>query len=115
MRAKPNPGLGAYAAVLLHEKKRLEVSGGFRKTTNNRMEMLAALLFKSPSFHPRFPASSREARKFFPRIRRSIVFMRFTALFGEPLFAKRRSFSGETIEQDWEPNSKIFGCRFSCL
>jgi ribonuclease HI len=34
---EPNPGLGGYAAVLIHPKKRLEVSGAFRKTTNNRM------------------------------------------------------------------------------
>jgi ribonuclease HI len=40
---EPNPGAGAYAAVLLHPKKRLEISGGFRKTTNNRMEILAAI------------------------------------------------------------------------
>lgn len=40
---EPNPGPGAYAAVLLHPKKRLEISGGFRKTTNNRMEILAAI------------------------------------------------------------------------
>jgi ribonuclease HI len=41
---EPNPGPGAYAAVLLHPKKRLEISGGFRKTTNNRMEILAAIV-----------------------------------------------------------------------
>jgi ribonuclease HI len=40
---EPNPGPGGYAAVLLHPKKRKEISGGFRRTTNNRMEMLAAI------------------------------------------------------------------------
>jgi ribonuclease HI len=35
---EPNPGPGGYGAVLIHSKKRAEVSGGFRKTTNNRME-----------------------------------------------------------------------------
>lgn len=40
---KPNPGPGGYGVVLLHPKRRLEVSGGFRFTTNNRMEMLAAI------------------------------------------------------------------------
>jgi len=29
--------------VLLHPKKRAETSGGFRKTTNNRMEIFAAI------------------------------------------------------------------------
>lgn len=40
---KPNPGPGGYGAVLLHPKKRTEVSGGFRETTNNRMEIFAAI------------------------------------------------------------------------
>lgn len=40
---EPNPGAGGYGAVLLHPKKRLELSGGFRLTTNNRMEILAAI------------------------------------------------------------------------
>lgn len=39
----PNPGAGGYGAVLLHPKKRAETSGGFRLTTNNRMEILAAI------------------------------------------------------------------------
>jgi ribonuclease HI len=49
---EPNPGAGGYGTVLLHPKKRLEVSGGFRLTTNNRMEILAAIkgleLLKQP-------------------------------------------------------------------
>ena len=40
---EPNPGAGGYAAVLLHPRKRAEVSGGFRLTTNNRMEIFAAI------------------------------------------------------------------------
>jgi ribonuclease HI len=38
-----NPGPGGYGAVLIHKKKRKEISGGFRKTTNNRMELLACI------------------------------------------------------------------------
>src|ERR1043166_2273583 len=49
---EPNPGPGGYGVVLVHPKKRAEVSGGFRKTTNNRMEILAAIagleLLKQP-------------------------------------------------------------------
>lgn len=49
---EPNPGLGGYGAVLLHPKKRAETSGGFRLTTNNRMEIYAAIqgleLLKQP-------------------------------------------------------------------
>jgi len=40
---EPNPGAGGYGVVLLHPKKRAEASGGFRLTTNNRMEILAAI------------------------------------------------------------------------
>jgi ribonuclease HI len=39
----PNPGAGGYGVVLLHPKKRAEASGGYRLTTNNRMEILAAI------------------------------------------------------------------------
>ncbi len=40
-----NPGPGGYGVVLLHPKtkQRKETSGGFRLTTNNRMEILAAV------------------------------------------------------------------------
>jgi ribonuclease HI len=38
-----NPGPGGFGAVLLHESSRREVSGGFQRTTNNRMEMMAAI------------------------------------------------------------------------
>ena len=38
-----NPGPGGYGVVLLHGENRRELSGGFRLTTNNRMEMLAVI------------------------------------------------------------------------
>lgn len=38
-----NPGPGGYCAVLIYESKRRIVKGGFRRTTNNRMEMMAAI------------------------------------------------------------------------
>jgi ribonuclease HI len=38
-----NPGPGGYAAVILHKGRRLELSGGFRRTTNNRMELMACI------------------------------------------------------------------------
>jgi ribonuclease HI len=40
---EPNPGRGGYGVVLLYRKTRAERSGGFRSTTNNRMEILAAI------------------------------------------------------------------------
>jgi ribonuclease HI len=41
--ALKNPGHGGFATVLLYGKARKELSGGFEKTTNNRMEILAAI------------------------------------------------------------------------
>jgi len=38
-----NPGPGGYAAILLYGEHRRQVSGGFRLTTNNRMEIMAAI------------------------------------------------------------------------
>ena len=39
-----NPGPGGYGVVLLYNNHRKELSGGFRRTTNNRMEMMAAIV-----------------------------------------------------------------------
>lgn len=38
-----NPGPGGYGVVLLYNSHRRELSGGYRLTTNNRMEILAAI------------------------------------------------------------------------
>ena len=38
-----NPGPGGYGAVLKYRRHRKEISGGFRETTNNRMEIFAAI------------------------------------------------------------------------
>ena len=38
-----NPGAGGYAAVLLFGEHRREISGGYRRTTNNRMELMAVI------------------------------------------------------------------------
>lgn len=47
-----NPGPGGWAAVLLYGNKEREISGGEAQTTNNRMEMMAAIralmLLKEP-------------------------------------------------------------------
>jgi ribonuclease HI len=39
-----NPGPGGYGVVLIYDKHRKELSGGFRRTTNNRMEIMAAIV-----------------------------------------------------------------------
>ena len=48
-----NPGPGGYGIVLVGGEHRRELSGGFQLTTNNRMELLAAIVglesLKAPS------------------------------------------------------------------
>ena len=39
-----NPGPGGYGVVLLYGDRRLELAEGYRLTTNNRMEMMAAIV-----------------------------------------------------------------------
>lgn len=38
-----NPGPGGYGSVLIYENKRRELTGAYRHTTNNRMELMAAI------------------------------------------------------------------------
>lgn len=38
-----NPGVGGYGTVLLYGTARKELSEGYQKTTNNRMELLAVI------------------------------------------------------------------------
>jgi len=42
--AKGNPGNGGYGIVMKYGSYRKEFSEGFRKTTNNRMELLAVII-----------------------------------------------------------------------
>jgi ribonuclease HI len=50
---KGNPGPGGWGAVLMHKEKRKEIKGGEILTTNNRMELMAAIkaieVLKKPS------------------------------------------------------------------
>jgi len=41
--SRGNPGNGGYGIVLLWGDKKKEISGGFRLTTNNRMELMAVI------------------------------------------------------------------------
>lgn len=38
-----NPGPGGYGTILLYKQYKKELSEGFRKTTNNRMELMAVI------------------------------------------------------------------------
>jgi ribonuclease HI len=42
--SRGNPGPGGYGVVLCWKGKRKELSGGFRRTTNNRMELMAVIV-----------------------------------------------------------------------
>jgi ribonuclease HI len=42
--ASPNPGKGGYGVVIIQNGCRHELSGGFRATTNNRMELMGAIV-----------------------------------------------------------------------
>ncbi|QDP01076.1 ribonuclease HI [Thalassotalea sp. PS06] len=39
-----NPGPGGYGAILIYKEHRKELSQGYKRTTNNRMEMLATIV-----------------------------------------------------------------------
>jgi ribonuclease HI len=41
--ARGNPGPGGYGVVMISGRHRLEKSGGYRLTTNNRMELMAVI------------------------------------------------------------------------
>ena len=49
---KGNPGPGGYGVVLISNDRKRELSGGFRKTTNNRMELLACIVGLRSLKHP---------------------------------------------------------------
>ena len=42
--SRGNPGPGGYGAILIYGQHTKELSAGFRKTTNNRMELLAVIV-----------------------------------------------------------------------
>lgn len=41
---EPNPGTGGWAAVMMYKDHYKEISGGERNSTNNRMELTAAII-----------------------------------------------------------------------
>jgi len=47
-----NPGPGGYGVVILEGKGRREFSGGFRRTTNNRMELMGCIVALSRFSRP---------------------------------------------------------------
>jgi len=57
-----NPGIGGYGVVMLHKGRRKELSGGYARSTNNRMELIACIaglqLLKQPAAVVLFSDSS---------------------------------------------------------
>jgi ribonuclease HI len=53
--ASGNPGPGGYGIVLKFRDHRKEISGGFRRTTNNRMELLAVIIGLESVTNPKIP------------------------------------------------------------
>jgi len=53
--ARGNPGAGGYGVILISGSHRKELSQGYRKTTNNRMELMAVIAgleaLKKPSMN----------------------------------------------------------------
>lgn len=41
--SRGNPGPGGFGVILMYNNHRREISGGYRLTTNNRMELLAVI------------------------------------------------------------------------
>jgi len=58
-----NPGPGGYGVVLKYKQHRKELSQGYRRTTNNRMELLAVIVgleaIKEPGFEVTVYSDSR--------------------------------------------------------
>jgi ribonuclease HI len=47
-----NPGPGGYGVVLRYQQHQKELSAGYKQTTNNRMELLAAIVGLESLKHP---------------------------------------------------------------
>jgi ribonuclease HI len=41
--SRGNPGPGGYGAILMHGQRKKEISQGYRRTTNNRMELMGVI------------------------------------------------------------------------
>ena len=41
--ARGNPGPGGYGTILIYGSHKIELSGGYKRTTNNRMELMAVI------------------------------------------------------------------------
>ena len=61
--SRGNPGRGGYGTILLYKQHRKELTAGYKKTTNNRMELLAVIVgleaIKKPGSHVKVYSDSQ--------------------------------------------------------
>ncbi|WP_460444377.1 ribonuclease H family protein, partial [Amycolatopsis magusensis] len=55
--SRGNPGPGGYGAILRYGRHVKELSAGFKKTTNNRMELLAVIVALEAITKPGIPVT----------------------------------------------------------
>ncbi len=55
--SRGNPGPGGYGALLRYNQHEKELAEGFRRTTNNRMELLAVIRGLEAVKHPALPVT----------------------------------------------------------
>ncbi|MGB3617131.1 MAG: ribonuclease HI [Catalinimonas sp.] len=55
--SRGNPGPGGYGAVMIYGQHRRELSEGYRRTTNNRMELLAVIKALEAIRRPDYPVT----------------------------------------------------------
>lgn len=53
--SRGNPGPGGYGVILTYKNHRKELSDGFKRTTNNRMELLAVIIGLEAIKEPNIP------------------------------------------------------------
>jgi len=84
--ARGNPGPGGYGIVLMSGKHRKELSAGYRRTTNNRMELLAVIVALEQLKHERFIEQRNSAQE---------------ALFGDIVRYHQEFGTGLSTEDLW--------------
>lgn len=96
--SRGNPGPGGYGVVMKYKQHRKEFSAGFRKTTNNRMELMAVIVgleaIKEPGYDVTIYSDSKYVvdaiqqkwilgwqRKGFAKVKNPDLWQRFLRVF----------------------------------
>jgi ribonuclease HI len=87
-----NPGKGGYGIVMKFNEKEKEISEGFRKTTNNRMELLAVIVALEKITTDKYPVEVYSDSKYvIDSIEKGWVFN----------WVKKPNFGGKKNEDLW--------------